>query len=315
MKKKIVALGGGTGMSSLLRGLKDFPADITAVITVSDNGSSTGKLRQEFSIPAIGDIRKVLTNLSSLPDEVKEIMEYRFHTYSDLNGHPIGNLILTALLNKTGNLKKSIEYLSTLLDVKQKVLPLSEDSLTLMGETTDGTIIEGEANVTEAGKKIKRVFYKQEPNVLPEVIDAIKEADLVIISMGSLYTSIMPHLICKEVVQAVRHTKGKVMYLCNAMTQPGETDTFTVSDHLEALEKYLGKHTIDVVVASNTKINPDVLHKYQATEEKDPVVIDYEQIDDMGIELIEGDLLTTEDGTIRHDSMKLSSLIFAYLFK
>lgn len=315
MKKKIVALGGGTGMSSLLRGLKDFPADITAVITVSDNGSSTGKLRQEFSIPAIGDIRKVLTNLSSLPDEVKEIMEYRFHTYSDLNGHPIGNLILTALLNKTGNLKKSIEYLSTLLDVKQKVLPLSEDSLTLMGETTDGTIIEGEANVTEAGKKIKRVFYKQEPNVLPEVIDAIKEADLVIISMGSLYTSIMPHLICKEVVQAVRHTKGKVMYLCNAMTQPGETDTFTVSDHLEALEKYLGKHTIDVVVASNTKINPDVLHKYQTTEEKDPVVIDYEQIDDMGIELIEGDLLTIEDGTIRHDSMKLSSLIFAYLFK
>lgn len=315
MKKKIVALGGGTGMSSLLRGLKDFPADITAVITVSDNGSSTGKLRQEFSIPAIGDIRKVLTNLSSLPDEVKEIMEYRFHTYSDLNGHPIGNLILTALLNKTGNLKKSIEYLSTLLDVKQKVLPLSEDSLTLMGETTDGTIIEGEAYVTEAGKKIKRVFYKQEPNVLPEVIDAIKEADLVIISMGSLYTSIMPHLICKEVVQAVRHTKGKVMYLCNAMTQPGETDTFTVSDHLEALEKYLGKHTIDVVVASNTKINPDVLHKYQTTEEKDPVVIDYEQIDDMGIELIEGDLLTTEDGTIRHDSMKLSSLIFAYLFK
>ena len=315
MKKKIVALGGGTGMSSLLRGLKDFPADITAVITVSDNGSSTGKLRQEFSIPAIGDIRKVLTNLSSLPDEVKEIMEYRFHTYSDLNGHPIGNLILTALLNKTGNLKKSIEYLSTLLDVKQKVLPLSEDSLTLMGETTDGTIIEREANVTEAGKKIKRVFYKQEPNVLPEVIDAIKEADLVIISMGSLYTSIMPHLICKEVVQAVRHTKGKVMYLCNAMTQPGETDTFTVSDHLEALEKYLGKHTIDVVVASNTKINPDVLHKYQTTEEKDPVVIDYEQIDDMGIELIEGDLLTTEDGTIRHDSMKLSSLIFAYLFK
>lgn len=315
MKKKIVALGGGTGMSSLLRGLKDFPADITAVITVSDNGSSTGKLRQEFSIPAIGDIRKVLTNLSSLPDEVKEIMEYRFHTYSDLNGHPIGNLILTALLNKTGNLKKSIEYLSTLLDVKQKVLPLSEDSLTLMGETTDGTIIEGEANVTEAGKKIKRVFYKQEPNVLPEVIDAIKEADLVIISMGSLYTSIMPHLICKEVVQAVRHTKGKVMYLCNAMTQPGETDTFTVSDHLEALEKYLGKHTIDVVVASNTKINPDVLHKYQTTEEKDPVVIDYKQIDDMGIELIEGDLLTTEDGTIRHDSMKLSSLIFAYLFK
>lgn len=315
MKKKIVALGGGTGMSSLLRGLKDFPADITAIITVSDNGSSTGKLRKEFSIPAIGDIRKVLTNLSCLPDEIKDIMEYRFHTYSDLDGHPIGNLILTALLNKTGNLKNSIEYLSTLLDVKQKVLPLSEDYLTLMGETTDGNIIEGEANVTEAGKKIKRVYYKKNPTVLPEVINAIKSADLIILSMGSLYTSIMPHLICKEVVNAIRQTNGKVMYLCNAMTQPGETDTFTVSDHLKALEKYLGKHTIDVVVASNTKIDNSVLTKYRTIEEKDPVIIDYEAIDNMGIELIEGDLLTTEDGTIRHDSMKLSSLIFAYLFK
>ena len=161
MKKKIVVFGGGTGLSSLLTGLKDFPVEITAVITVSDNGRSTGKLREEFSTPAVGDIRKVLTNLSDLPEEIKSIMEYRFETYSDLDGHPLGNLVLTAMLNKTKNLKKSIEYLSKLLDVKHKVLPLSEDYLTLMGETYDGKIIEGEANLTKAHTKYKKYFIKK----------------------------------------------------------------------------------------------------------------------------------------------------------
>lgn len=315
MKKKIVALGGGTGMSALLKGLKDFPADITAVITVSDNGRSTGKLRKEFSTPAVGDIRKVLTNLSTLPDEVKDVMEYRFNTYSDLNGHAVGNLLLTAMLNKTGSLQKSIEYLSTLLDVKQRVLPLSEDSLTLVGKTTDGSVIKGEAEITKAGKKVKKLYYKEVPHVLKDVLNAIDEADLIIISMGSLYTSIMPHLICKDVVKAINKSKAKVMYLCNAMTQPGETDNFTVSDHLKTLEKYLGKGSIDVVVASSTKIPSDILTKYLNAEEKDPVAIDYQNISDMNIELIEGDLLTIEEQMIRHDSMKISALIFAYLFK
>src|SRR5574344_124194 len=138
MHKKIVVLGGGTGISYLLRGLKDFPLDITAVITVSDNGSSTGRLRKEFSTPAVGDVRHVLSSLSTLPDEIKDIMEYRLSTYSDLNGHAIGNLILTSLIKETKSLKTSIEYLSKLLDVKHTVLPLSEDYLTLMGQTTDG---------------------------------------------------------------------------------------------------------------------------------------------------------------------------------
>lgn len=314
-QKKVVIFGGGTGTSYVLKGLKYFPVDITAVITVSDSGSSTGRLRKEFSTPAVGDIRHVLSNLSTLPDEIKDVMEYRLSTYSDLNGHAMGNLILTSLLNETGSLKTSIEYLSKLLWVKHKVLPLSEDNLTLMGETVDGEIIEDEDTITKANKKYKRFFYKEKPHVLPEVFAAIKEADLIILSMGSLYTSIMPHLICEDVVKAINEAKknSKVMYICNAMTQPGETDGFGVSDHVNALEQYLGKDTIDSVIVSNTVINEELLRKYETEEQKDPVRIDYENIKKAKYELLESDLLTTVDGTIKHNSLKLSSIIFSYL--
>lgn len=313
--KKIVLLGGGTGASTILKGLKYFPVDITAVITVSDNGRSTGRLRKEFSTPAVGDIRHVLSNLSTLPDEVRNIMEYRMSTYSDLNGHALGNLILTSLYQKTGSLKTSIEYLSKLLQVKHTVLPLSEDCLTLMGETEDGEIIEGEEEITLANKPYKKIFYKNEPTVLPEVFDAIKEADLIILSMGSLYTSLMPHLICKDVVNAINNSKARVMYVCNAMTQPGETDGFGVSDHVNAIEKYLGKDSINAVIVSNTVLPKKILEKYAREEEKDFVKIDYENIKKGKYEILEDDLLTTQDGTIKHDSLKLSSIIFSYLMR
>ena len=303
------------GTSSVLRGLKYFPIDITAIITVSDNGSSTGRLRKEFSTPAVGDVRHVLSSLSTLPDEIKDIMEYRLSTYSDLNGHALGNLILTSLLKETNSFKTSIEYLSKLLHVEHTVLPLSEDCLTLMGETIDGEIIEGEDNIPKANKEYKRIFYKENPHVFPEVFDKIKEADLIILSMGSLYTSVMPHLICPDVLEAINNSKAKVMYICNAMTQPGETDNFTVNDHVKILENYLGKNTIDVVIATNTQISDEVLDKYASEEQKDPVRIDYENIIKQNYELLEDDLLTTVDGTIRHDSLKLSSIIFSYLMR
>lgn len=316
MYKKVVILGGGSGSSSLLKGLKEFPVDITAVITVADNGRSTGVLRKEFDIPAVGDIRKVITNLSNIDPVMKATMEYRFHTSSDLNGHALGNLILTALMDITGNLKDSIAALSTLLDVRHKVLPISEESnITLMGETMDGTIIEGEAAITAAHQEYRRIFYKQEPKVVKEVIEAIMEADLIIISMGSLFTSILPHLICKEVQQAMRESKAPVMYLCNAMTQPGETDHYGVSDHLKLLNHYLDGNYIDVVVASNTQIDPDIAKKYETEEQKDPVYIDEKEIEQMGIELLQDDLVTVVDGMLRHDSMKLSSIIFSYLMR
>lgn len=318
-RKKIVVLGGGTGTSTVLRGLKYFPADITAIITVSDNGRSTGRLRKEFSTPAVGDIRKVLSNLSTLPDDVKSVMEYRISTYSDLNGHSMGNLILTSLYQETGNLKKSIEYMSKLLRVEHTVLPLSEDYLTLMGETDDGEIIEGEEQITAAGKHYKRFFYKEEPHVLPEVIEEIESADLIILSMGSLVTSLFPHLICPDVIDAINKAKSKgkakLMYICNVMTQPGETDNFGVSDHINAIERYTGRDTIDAVIVSNNLLPKKLLKKYASEEQKDQVIIDYDNMQQGNYQIIESDLLTMEDGTIKHDSIKLSSIIFYYLMK
>lgn len=314
-RKKIVLLGGGTGTSTVLRGLKYFPVDITAIITVSDNGRSTGRLRKEFSTPAVGDIRHVLSNLSTLPDDVKNVMEYRMSTYSDLNGHSMGNLILTAFYQETGSLKKSIENFSNLMKVEHTVLPLSEDCLTLMGETDDGEIIEGEEQITMANKHYKRIFYKENPHILPEVFDEIRNADLIILSMGSLYTSILPHLVCEDVAEAIHNSNAKKMYVCNAMTQPGETDNFGVSDHVNVLEKYIGKDTINSVIVSNTILPDEILKKYSSEEQKDLVKIDYENIKKAKYEILEDDLLTTSDGTIRHDSLKLSSIIFSYLMR
>ena len=316
MHKKVTILGGGTGMSYLLRGLKEFPVDITAIITVSDNGASTGKLRKEFNTPAVGDVRKVITNLSGIDEPIKKMMEYRFKTSSDLNGHAVGNLILTSMLEITGSLKESIACLSKLLDVKHKVLPISEDSnLTLMGLDKDGNIIEGEEQITKAHRKFEKIYYKEEPKVLDEVLDSIKEADLIIFSMGSLYTSILPNIICRQVKEALNKATAPIMYLCNAVTQPGETDGYTVGDHVELLNKYLDYKKINVVIASNTKIDKKIAEKYESKEQKDPVKLDYGKLDKIGVELIEEDLIIVEDNVLRHNSMKLSSLIFSYLMR
>lgn len=316
MYKKVVVLGGGTGISYLLRGLKDFPLDITAIITVSDNGRSTGKLRKEFNIPAIGDIRKVITSLSQIDDPIKQMMSYRFNTSSDLDGHAVGNLILTAMLDITGSLKESIASLGKLLDVKHTVLPISEDSnLTLMAKDYDGNVIEGESQITQSHRQVKKIYYKKEPKVLPEVLKALEEADLIIFSMGSLYTSILPNIICKQVKKVLSKTQSKIMYLCNAVTQPGETDNFTVSDHVDLINSYLDNKKIDVVVASNTDIKEEIVKKYETEEQKDLVKIDYDNIKNTGAELIEADLITIEENTIRHNSLKLSSIIFSYLMR
>ena len=316
MHKKVVVFGGGTGISYLLKGLKDFPIDITAVITVSDNGRSTGRLREEFHTPAVGDIRKVITSLSSIEEPIKKMMSYRFSTTSDLDGHALGNLILTAMLDITGSLKESIASLSKLLDVRHTVLPISEDpSLTLMGKDKDGNIIEGEEQITTANRQFEKIYYKKEPKVLPEVLTAIKEADLIIFSMGSLYTSVLPNVICKEVQAALEETKAPLMYTCNVVTQPGETDGFTVSDHIKLLNKYLHKKKIDAVIASNTKIDKKIAEKYSTEEQKEPVKIDYQELEKVGVELIEDDLIIVEDNILRHNSLKLSSLIFSYLMR
>lgn len=313
--KKVVILGGGTGLSNVINGLKSLPIEITAVVAVSDNGSSTGQLRREFSIPAVGDIRQVLTNLSTLPEDIKNFMEYRLSTKSDLNGHAIGNLLLTCLLEESKSLKTSISELSKLLQVKHTVLPLSEDYLTLCGETENGEIIEGEEEITQARKKYKRIFYKEEPHICPGIVKALKNADLIILSTGSMLTSLIPNITCKEVAEAIRKSKAKKMYVCNAFTQPGETDNCTVNDHINIINNYLGENSIDVVVANNGKYPKKYIKKYRKEERKELVVVDHENIKNAGYTLIEAPLLTDEDGTLKHDNLKLSAIIFSYLMQ
>ena len=176
-------------------------------------------------------------------------------------------------------------------------------------------IVEGEHNITQVNKKIKRVFYKKVPKVSPDALKAIKHADLIVLSMGSIYTSILPNIICKQVKEALNETKAPIMYLCNIVTQPGETDNFTVGDHVELLNKYLETKKLDVVIANNKKVSEEFAKKYESEEQKDPVIIDKEKLKSIGVELIDDDLLTIDDNTLKHDSLKLSSLIFSYLMR
>ena len=315
MKKKVVVLGGGTGSSTLLRGLKEFPVDLTAIVSVCDDGNSTGVLREEFSIPAVGDIRRVLVALSETEPLVMELFNYRFRTTSDLDGHTVGNLLLTASSEITGNLSDGIEALSKVFNLKGKVVPLTEDNVVLMGEMEDGSIVEGEHHITISHKKIKRVFYKEEPIPTQEAVKAIKEADLILLSMGSLFTSIIPNLICDEIVNAIDQSKGKVMYVCNMVTQPGETEGFRVSDHVQLINQYLGKRKIDVVIANDGEIDEDMAKRYESLEQKDAVELNREETEALVNTLICGDYVTVKNNLLRHDVMKLSMHIFGYLLE
>ncbi|MBQ2408154.1 MAG: YvcK family protein [Bacilli bacterium] len=312
-KKKVVILGGGTGLSFLLKGLKMYPLDITAIVSVCDDGSSTGRLREEFNTPAVGDIRKVLVALSETEPLVEELLHYRFKTSSDLNGHAVGNLLLTAMANITGNMSDGIQSLSKVLNLKGKVLPLTEDNVVLVGKMEDGTIVEGEHHITMCNKKIKSVSYKEKPVVTEEALQAIREADAIILSMGSLFTSIIPNLICKEIIKEIDKSTAKITYVCNLMTQPGETDDFTVSDHIKLLNSYLGKRKVDTVILNNKELDKELVAKYETLEQKDQVIYDKEKLLKMGVNIIEDDLVLYENEIIRHNTLKLAFYIFSEL--
>lgn len=315
MNKKVVVFGGGTGISFLLRGLKNFPVDITAIISVADNGSSTGKLREEFLMPAMGDIRNVIVNMSNVNDKIKELLQYRFDTYTDLDGHPIGNLILVGMYNITGSLKESIKVLGDFLNVRHKILPLSEDCLTLVGETIDGDIIRGETEIGHDSRTLKRLYYDEEPIIDKEVISEILSADLIIFSMGSLFTSIIPHLLSKEIVSAIDKSKAKILYTCNAVCQMGETEYYTATDHVNTINKYLGKRKVNAIIVADSKIPDKVLNNYISSENKNLVNYDIDSLNDIGCEVISADLLMIEGNYIRHDNLKLAVSIFNYLMR
>lgn len=312
MRKKVVVLGGGTGLSTLLRGLKNFPLDITAVVSVSDDGKSTGKLRQEFNQPAVGDIRRVIISLAETEPLIERMMDYRFNTYSDLNGHTVGNLLLTAMTSITGNMSEGIEALSKALNLKGRVIPLTEDNATLVAKMSDGKVIEGEHNITNYRGSIEKIYYKETPVVNPDVIEILKTADYIILSMGSVYTSIIPNLICSEVKKAIDSSEGKLVYVCNIMTQPGETDHLTASEHVKLINKYLGKRKVDAIVVNQETIPEKVRKQYETLEQKDEVLFDESVLNLMGIDVIKSNLVLIEDGYIRHNYKKLAAQIFIY---
>ena len=313
--KKIVVLGGGTGLSVLLRGLKQFPLDITAIVTVADDGSSSGRLREEFDIFAVGDIRNVLVSLSEVEPLIEDLLQYRFNTDDSLNNHPMGNLLLTALYNITGNLTESLRSLSKIFNIKGTILPFTEDNPILIAHTKDGKIIEGESKITKAGKEIDYIEYKEEVKPTREVIRAIDEADLIIFGFGSLYTSIIPNLLSTEVVNSLINSKAKKMYVCNIMSEHGETDGYKVSDCIKKINSYVKDNMIDVVLVNSTEVPDEIKNRY-LEETASQIEVDYDVLNNMNVEVIEDELLDiNEVKEVRHNPYRTALAIFNYIVK
>ncbi len=311
----IVAIGGGTGLSMLLKGIKRFTNNITAVVTVGDDGGSSGRLREELGILPPGDIRNCIAALADDEDLVTQLFQYRFQNGEGLEGHSFGNLFLTALCAITGDMVSAVKESSKVLSIRGVVLPATLDDMKLAAKFEDGRVIHGESNIPEAGGVIKRLFTEPEKcKPLPDVLTAIKGADLIILGPGSLYTSVIPNLLVDEVADAIAASKAKKLYVCNIMTQPGETDDYTVSDHIKALIKHAGgKRIIDTVLVNN--VLPDVISEGYAEAGSFPVVIDNDKLASLNIEIISSKLIQeNKSGLVRHSSNRVARAIY-YWFK
>ena len=311
--KKVVIFGGGTGLSCILSGLKLFPIDVTTVIAVSDNGSSTGKLKEELNIPAVGDVGKVLLSMANVDEDFIDLLSYRFEKGS-LNNHPVRNIVLAALIDLKGNLTEATKYMCKLLDIKGTVLPMTGEKIDLVGESTEREYF-GEEAVSRNIRNISRLSYDHDIKIEQEIREKIEEADLIIFSAGSLYTSIVPHLLAPEVRSALEETKAPLLYISNLVTQPGETDIQTVSRHVEILNEYLGSRKIDLVVANNGTVDENVRERYLSAENKRIVQVDHITLEKMGVQIIEDDIFCIEDEKIRHNALKTAFLIFSYLME
>lgn len=313
--KKVVIFGGGTGISCLLSGLKLFPLDVTAIIAVSDNGSSTGQLKKEFDIPAVGDIGQVLLSMANVDEDFKNLLSYRFTKESFLENHPIKNILLTALIDLKGNLTDATKYMCKLLNIKGTVLPLTEEKVELIGEGKQGKEYLGEESVSQNIKNIKKLKYDHDINVSKEIIKKIHEADLILLSSGSLYTSILPHLIVQDIKDAIDNSDAPIMYVSNLVTQPGETDGYTVSKHIKKLNEHLGNRKLNIVLANNAEIDEKIVKKYSILEKKELVKLDREEIVKENCRLIEDKIFSISKGVIRHNSLKTAYKIFSYLME
>ncbi len=306
--KKVVVIGGGTGVFTVLSGLKEYDYQLAAIVTMADDGGSTGVLREEFGVLPPGDVRRALVALSDSDNKmVSELFNYRFEENSSLKGHSLGNLLLTALEKITGSLREALKEAVVILNVKGEVIPVTLSKTKLHANLEDGTIIEGESNIDipkhDARLKIKKVYLAPEAPANEDAVRAISEADFVILGPGDLYTSIIPNLLVEGIVPALKKTKAKIIYITNIMTKYGETNNFKASDFVKSMESYLGKNIIDYVVVNVEKMSGRVLQRYRQ-ENVDYVNYDSDNFNSH-FETITGKFLRAGQ-FLRHDQDKLA---------
>jgi uncharacterized cofD-like protein len=308
---KIVAVGGGTGLSTMLRGLKKHTSNLTAVVTVSDDGGSSGRLQKELGVLPPGDIRNCLVALADDEALVTDLFRYRFTEGDGLSGHSFGNLFLAAMTGVTGNFDEAIKVSSRVLNIKGRVLPATLSVARLCARLTDGTIVEGESNISASRAPIQSV-YLDPARALPleEVIAAIRDADAIVLGPGSLYTSILPNLLVERVAREIEASNAVKLYVCNVMTQPGETDGYSAARHVEALIENAGARVCDVVVV-NDELPRKLLDAY-AEEGQLPVVVDKARLDRLGMRTIRASVMS-ETQTVRHDSEKLAAVVIGII--
>lgn len=306
---RIAVIGGGTGLSVMLRGLKMLPLDITAIVTVADDGGSSGVLRSEMHIPPPGDIRNVLLALADVEPMLSKVFEHRFQAGSSLAGHSLGNLILAAMKEITGDFVTGVKELSKVLAVRGRVLPASAQPIELIAEYADGSEMRGESQIPKVGKAIKQVRIEPSDAVpLPEAVRAIEEADALIVGPGSLYTSILPNLMVPDIAAALVRSQAVKVFVCNVMTQPGETDRYTAGDHVKALIRHVPGLRFDYILVNNGDISQEVLDRY-AEKGAVPVSYDESELLTVGGEII-ADRLVLYRTYLRHDTEKLSRHIY-----
>lgn len=309
---QLVVIGGGTGLSNMLRGLKEYSSNITAIVTVADDGGSSGRLRTEMGVLPPGDIRNVLVSLADAEPLMKRLFQYRFSHGQGLKGHSFGNLFITSMWDVLGDFEEAIKESSRVLAVRGQVLPSSLDTIQLCAELDDGSIVSGESSITTSKRVIKKVFLKPEDAlVLPEAREAIKEADAIILGPGSLYTSIIPNLLLQGMVDAITESKAYKLYVCNVMTQPGETDGFSAAQHLEAVENHSKRGLMDIVLVNDGSIPSSMAFKY-SQEGAYPVELDIERLKAMGVKVLTGDLVSHKD-YVRHNPYALAEMIIHHI--
>lgn len=305
---KIVVVGGGTGLSVLLHGLKEYTSNITAVVTVADDGGSSGRLRQQFDIVAPGDIRNCLVALANEETMMQQLFQYRFEKDTEFSGHSFGNLFITAMTQVTGDFEKAVKESSKILSIRGRVLPSTLEKVVLVAEHGDGRVTEGEASIPRPGVPIKKIFIRpHQASAAPDAIRAIQEAELIILGPGSLYTSIIPNLLIREIRDAVAAADVSKIYVCNIMTQPGETEGFKASDHIKELVRHTDPKIMDACIVNVGKIPASLLEKYHR-EKSIRVDADSQIIKDLGYGVIEEDLVSATDH-IRHDANKLARIV------